>query len=113
MSNPTWGMLCISSGPHIERCNPSFVWSDDSRYLAVPQFYGFFRRQRLLIVALEEKRVFASYERAWYFQPESFSRGQLLVKINPSRSARGMTFNIPTELSTRFRDVHVGWPEGA
>src|SRR5216683_2623749 len=25
MGNPTWGILCISSGPHIERCNPSFV----------------------------------------------------------------------------------------
>ena len=113
MGNPTWGILCISSGPHIERSNPSFVWSDDSCYLAVPQFYGFFRRQRLLIVAFEEKRVFASIERVRHFQPESFSQGQLLVKINPSGSARVMTFNIPSELSARFRHVHVRWPESA
>jgi hypothetical protein len=112
MSNPTSGMLCISSGPHIERCNPSFIWSDDSRYLAVPQFFGFFSRQRLLIVALEEKRVFASNERVWYFQPESFSRGQLLVTINPTRSARVMTFNIPSELSARFTRLSVPWPQG-
>jgi hypothetical protein len=113
MGNPTWGMLCISGGPQIERCNPSFVWSDDSRYLAVPQFYGFFRRQRLLIVAFEEKCVFASKERVRHFQPESFSHGQLLVKINPSRQAHVVTFNIPSELSARFRRVYVWWPESA
>jgi hypothetical protein len=89
MGNPTSGMLCVTGGPHMERCNPSFVWSDDSRYLAVPQFSGFFGRQRLLILSFEEKRVFASKERAWYFQPESFSRGQLLATINPFRSPRG------------------------
>lgn len=111
MGNPTSGMLCISSGPHIERCNPSFIWSDDSRYLAVPQFFGFFGRQRLLIVAFEEKRVFASNENAWYFQPESFLGGQLMVTVNPFRSARVMSFNIPAELSTRFARLRASWPE--
>jgi hypothetical protein len=133
MGNPTSGMLCVTGGPHLERCNPSFVWSDDSRYLAVPQYFGFFGRQRLLIISFEERRVFASKEREWYFQPESFSRGQLLVQINPFRSNRGpservrqteewvkanpppvMTFNIPSELSARFKRVlRVPWPESA
>ena len=113
MGNPTAGMLCISSGPHIERCNPSFLWSDDSRYLAVPQFFGLLARQRLLIVAFEDKRVFASKEKAWFFQPESFSCGQLTVTVNPFRSTRVLTFNIPSELSARFtRLVRVPWPEG-
>src|SRR5437588_12269071 len=88
MGNPTSGTLCVSNGLHLARCNPSFVWSDDSRYLAVPQYFGFFGRQRLLIISFEEKRAFASKEREWYFQPESFSRGQLLVTINPFRSPR-------------------------
>jgi hypothetical protein len=116
MGNPTSGMLCISSGPHIERCNPCFIWSDDSRYLAVPQFFlrwGFFRRQRLLIVAFEEKRVFVSDESTHYFQPESFSHGRLLVTTNPFNSARVMTFKIPAELSARFGRTHVRWPEAA
>lgn len=115
MGNPTFGMLCVTGGPHIERCNPSFLWSDDSRYLAVPQFHGFLSRQRLLIVAFDEKHVFASRQREWYFQPESFVGGQLLVKINPSRKLPRMaTFNIPSDPSTRFaRVVRVGWPRGS
>jgi hypothetical protein len=133
MGNPTSGMLCVTGGPHIERCNPSFVWSDDSRYLAVPQYFGFSGRQRLLIISFEEKRAFASKESEWYFQPESFSRGQLLVTINPFRSPRSRgapirvrrteewvranpppvtTFNIPSELSARFTPLsRVPWPE--
>ena len=51
MSHPTSGLLCVTGGPHIQRCNPSFIWSDDSCYLAVPQFHGFFGRQRVLVVA--------------------------------------------------------------
>ncbi len=114
MSDPTFGLLCVTGGPHMERCNPSFVWSDDSRYLAVPQFHGFLGRQRLLILVFEQKYVFASKERAWYFQPESFLGGQLIVTINPAGSARKMTFNIPSELSARFTRLpwrHVRWPE--
>jgi hypothetical protein len=113
MGNPTAGLLCVTGGPHMQRCNPSFVWSDDSRYLAVPQFHGFLDRQRILIVALEEKCVFASKERAGYFQPESFLAGQLIVTVNPSRSARVMTFDIPSELSARFKPLprwHAHWP---
>jgi hypothetical protein len=116
MGNPTAGLLCVTGGPPLERCNPSFVWSDDSHYLAVPQFHGFFGRQRLLIVAFEQKCVFVSNQREWYFQPESFSSGQLLVKINPFRSTREITFNIPSELSTRFKRLkrwHFRWPESA
>ena len=108
MSNPTSGLLCVTGGPHIERCSPSFIWSDDSHYLAVPQYHRFFGRQRVLILSFEEKRVYASKETAWYFQPESFSHGQLLVRIAPHRSTtRVLTFNIPFELSVRF--TRLGW----
>lgn len=114
MSNPTSGLLCVTGGLHMERCSPSFVWSDDSRYLAVPQYSPFLQRARLLIISFEEKCVFASKVRVWYFQPESFSSGQLLVKIAPHRSTtRVITFNIPAEFSLRFtrlpwRDAR--WP---
>jgi len=111
MSNPTSGTLCVTGGPHIEGCNPSFIWSDDSRYLAVPQFHGFFGRQRILIVAFELKRIFASNQRERYFQPESFSQGQLVVRINPaSKSARLTIFKIPSDLSTEFAALLRVWP---
>jgi hypothetical protein len=38
MGNPTIGTLNLSNGIGIANCNPSFVWSEDSRYLAVPPF---------------------------------------------------------------------------
>lgn len=114
MGNPTSGLLCVTGGPHLDRCNPSFLWSQDSRYLAVPQYHGFFGRQRLLMVAFEEKRVFASKQREWYFQPESFSGEELVVKINPFESERLATFRIPSELAARFNRLRwheFRWPE--
>lgn len=114
MGNPTSGLLCVTGGPHLDRCNPSFLWSQDSRYLAVPQYHGFFGRQRMLIVAFEEKRVFASKQREWYFQPESFSGEELIVKINPFKSERVATFRIPSELAARFNRLRwheFRWPE--
>jgi hypothetical protein len=135
MGNPTSGMLCITGGPHMERCNPSFVWSDDSCYLAVPQYYRFFGRQRLLVISFEDKRVFASKQTEWYFQPETFLHGQLRVTINPFRSPRtrgapmrvrrteewvranpppALTFHIPADFSSRFTLLpRVAWPQSA
>ena len=111
MSSPTSGTLCVTGAPHVEGCNPSFIWSDDSRYLAVPQFNGFFGRQRLLVVAFELKTIFASNQRERYFQPESFSQGQLVVTINPaSKSTRLTTFKIPADFSMRFSPLLRVWP---
>ena len=63
MGNPKIGTLKLSSGLSIPNCNPSFVWSDDSRYLAVPHYFMWcilFRRQRILVIDVEERRVYAS-----------------------------------------------------
>ncbi len=115
MGNPTSGTLCLSMGLHIERCNPSFLWSEDSRYLAVPQFFCRFglRRQRLLIVAVQQQYVLASRESTYYFQPESFTGSQLVVVKNPFRSPRDLLFTIPDDLDSRFRPMRAAWPEGA
>jgi len=40
MGNPTAGTFCLSTGLQLQRCNPSFLWSDDSRYIAVPRFFN-------------------------------------------------------------------------
>lgn len=95
----------------MEGCNPSFIWSDDSHYLAVPQFHGFFGRQRILVVAFELRSIFASNQRERYFQPESFSQGQLVVRINPaSKSTRLTIFKIPSDFSTQFSSLLHVWP---
>jgi hypothetical protein len=111
MGNPTSGTLCVSNGLHLARCNPSFVWSDDSRFLAVPQYFGFFGRQRLLVIWFEKHRVYASRRTAWYFQPESFAAGRLVVAVNPSGRKSQVEFQVPDELPRAFpREVWVPWP---
>ncbi len=114
MGNPTSGTLCLSQGLHIPRCNPSFVWSDDSHFLAVPQYFsrfGIFVRQRLLVIAVGEKRVRASKMTAWYFQPETFTGGLLIVSVNPFRSKQKVQFDVPKDFERSFTPVHVPWPE--
>jgi hypothetical protein len=114
MGNPTSGILCLSIGLHIPDCNPSFLWSDDSCYLAVPQFFcrlGM-QRQRLLIVLVQEQRVLASVQSAGYFQPESFTRSQLVVTKNPFKSPQHLQFTIPNDFGSRLKPVQLPWPEG-
>lgn len=107
MSDPTSGTLRLSTGLQLERCNPSFLWSSDSRYLAVPQFFyrlGLFRRQRLLVIDVQGRTVFAAPDFTYYFQPESFSDGRLVVIRNPAASPRQVMWSIPADLA-RFRRI--------
>ena len=52
MGGPTMGTLELSNGLRWHGCNPSMVWSDDSRYLALPMWDGK-RRQHLMVISLE------------------------------------------------------------
>jgi len=61
MAGPTKGILIIEGLFQIPDCSPTFVWSNDSQYLAVPQWkYWFRRRERLLILDANEKSIHAS-----------------------------------------------------
>jgi hypothetical protein len=114
MSNPTSGTLTLSTGLRLDRCNPSFVWSDDSRYLAVPRYFqrlGLLRRQRLAVIDVVERRVVASPQIACYFQPESFSEGLLVATREPFRSAESVSWRVPEDLAD-FRLVRTAWPQG-
>lgn len=58
MGSPNHGTLCVSAGVHVQHCSPTFLWSDDSRYLAVPQFVHGFRRglrQHLSVLDVVER----------------------------------------------------------
>lgn len=113
MGNPTMGVLRLSAGLVLERCNPSFVWSEDSRYLAVPRYYsrlGLFRRQRMIVIDTRLRRIHASNETAYYFQPESFSRGRLLATKNPFGAAEQVGWDIPADLGL-FKSVTTAWDD--
>jgi len=61
MAGPTKGNLIIKNVFQIPDCSPTFVWSNDSQYLAVPQWkYWFRRRERLLILDANKKTIHAS-----------------------------------------------------
>ena len=104
MGNPTSGTLILSSGITIEKCNPSFIWSDDSVYLAVPQ-YSFswlwgIGKQRLLIIDVNKNIGWQSRKIAYYIQPEKFRGGKLTLTLNPFRKAKTMIYSIPKDLGT-------------
>lgn len=106
MGNPTVGTLRISTGLELERCNPSFIWSDDSRYVAVPQYivwFLLFRRQRIVVVDVRDGLAYGSPETTHYFQPESFERGRLVVKNNPHRGSEVTTWRVPGDLARFVR----------
>ena len=98
MGNPTIGTLTLSSGLMVEKCNPSFIWSDDSMFIAVPQYtYNWFRgigKQRLLIIDVNENRAWQSPKLAHYIQPETFSNGEVSVTLNPVRKPRTKEYSI-------------------
>lgn len=57
MGAPSGGLLTLSNGFSINRCNTSIVWSDDSRYLAVPRWTENLA-QRLMIIDVANNKVF-------------------------------------------------------
>ncbi|MCL4692161.1 MAG: hypothetical protein KJ060_06595 [Candidatus Hydrogenedentes bacterium] len=84
MSGPTKGALRIHGLFDIPDCGPDFLWSDDSRYLAVPQWHYRFRpRARIVIVDTREKKIYASRTRYKIAQLEAFANGVLTGVESP------------------------------
>ena len=113
MGNPTKGALWLSNGLKLEDCNPSFMWSSDSRYLAVPQFrfrLGWQLRQRMLIIDTLDRRVYATGAVGYYLQPRSFDEGALLVDVEPFHpQTRTYRLRIPAQLSA-LAQLKQDWP---
>jgi hypothetical protein len=76
MGAPTHGTLQISNGMSFRSCNPSIVWSDDSRYLAVPQWTRE-RDQRLLVISVEERSFGYAPGTFSVLELHSFSGGKI------------------------------------
>jgi hypothetical protein len=109
MSNPTVGSLRTSDGLELTSCNPAFIWSDDSRFLAVPRWcrrFGLFRRQRLAIVDVVARVAYVSPFTYWLLLPKTFERGRLEVLVSDSRGIswpwkeQPLILMVPTVLST-------------
>ncbi len=113
MGNPTIGTLTLSNGFELERCNPSFIWSDDSRYLVVPQYFrrfGLFRRQHLIIIDVVNQQAYQSRRITCYFQPESFLNGRLITTEEPFSDAVVVQWSIPEDMNQFNVIKEVVWP---
>jgi hypothetical protein len=102
MGNPSTGVLAVSDGLRIEHCNPSFIWSGDSRFLAVPQMMhppGWRFRVRLLVIDTRDKVVYASRPYKAWLQPESFAADCLVVRADPFGVPSVLRWNIPGDLA--------------
>ena len=106
----------MSDGLQLAECNPAFIWSDDSRYLVTPQWirrFGLFLRQRLVIVDVETKTVFASRFSRWLMQPRTLFEGKLEVTVSSSvginwERKEPLILDVPEALSKfkRLRDAY-------
>ena len=114
MGNPTYGTLTLSNGLSLPRCNPSFIWSDDSMYLSVPQFtsswFWGMGKQRLIIIDVNNNKGWQSPKLAHYIQPETFRGGELTVTLSPSSKASSINYSIPRDLG-RFTTVTLPFNE--
>jgi hypothetical protein len=117
MSNPTVGNLRTSDGLELPRCSPTFFWSDDSHYLAAPQWirrFGLFLRQRLAIVDFAGRTVYVSRFTYWLLQPIAFDGGRLEVLTKSSRgiswpwNEQPLLLQVPQILSS-FTRLAVNW----
>jgi hypothetical protein len=74
MGAPTSGLLKITTGFELDHCNPSMVWSDNSKYLAVPQWTKN-HQQRLVLISVENSKVAYSPKKYKVLQLHNFSNG--------------------------------------
>lgn len=99
MGGPSSGTLMISNGQVIEDCSPSMVWSDDSNYLAVPQWTRE-RKQRLLVLQPRRRLIGRVQGKFRVLKLESFKEGRIRGVDSPAHDPH------PIELTL----VDVVWP---
>ena len=96
MGAPTRGELSISNGIVIPNCGPSIVWSDDSAFLAAPQWqpYDNGHYQRLLIVSIAHRSWQLLGSRYSVLELASFDHGVVRGTNSPAHNPT------PIELDT-------------
>jgi hypothetical protein len=107
MSGPTKGKLGGSGVREISDCSPAFLWSEDSRYLAVPQWVSWFLRrpkQRMIIYDMDSSAVYASEPIFTMLILERFSASQLSGTDSPLLKPKAVTISLERELK-RYRKI--------
>ena len=107
MCAPTKGKLCVSGGREISDCSPAFLWSEDSRYLAVPQWVSRFLRrakQRIIIYDMDASAVYASEPIYTMLILERFTASQLSGTDSHLRKPKAVTISLERELK-RYRKI--------
>ncbi|HEU4880774.1 MAG TPA: hypothetical protein VFT45_00975 [Longimicrobium sp.] len=98
MGGPTSATLIVSTGMTLESCSPSMVWSDDSRFLAVPRWTPD-RAQQLAIVDVEQGTVRVLPGRYRVLQLESFDAGVVRGVDSPIYQPRPVAVAVAEHLA--------------
>lgn len=93
MGAPTRGTLIISNGIEIENCNPSIVWSEDSRFVAVPQWTPS-RGQRLIVIDVEKKQIHEFPQKYAVLELDSFKDGIISGVDSPIYQPKAISRNL-------------------
>lgn len=104
---PTYGTLKLSNGLTFEGCNPSAVWSDDSKFLAVPQ-WRVVPRQRILVISIEQATVGYTADIFSLLELHSFSAGKIKGIDLPGYKPREIEIDL-SEIRWKDGDPATFW----
>ena len=104
---PTYGTLKLSNGLTFKGCNPSAVWSDDSKFLAVPQWTERMM-QRLLVISIEQKTVGYAPDIFSVLELHSFSRGKIKAIDSPIYKPREIEIDL-SEIQWKEAETATFW----
>ena len=93
MGGPLIGKLKTSNGLSFSSCGTSFVWSKDSKYLAVP-FWDERRRQKLGLINVATGEVVKSGRTFSVIELSSFEEGVVAGVDSPIHSPRKFTWDV-------------------
>ncbi|MBF0523578.1 MAG: hypothetical protein HQK56_00600 [Deltaproteobacteria bacterium] len=100
MGAPTSGTLKLSNGMRCDNCNPSIVWSSDSRFLAVPHWIGQ-GRQRLFIASMLRRQFVEAPGEFRVLKLTSFNRGIIAGIDSPEHEPISVRINV-NEITRKF-----------
>jgi hypothetical protein len=101
MGAPTAGRLEIGDKIKLENCNPSMIWSDDSRYLAVPQWQGRDAHQRLVVLDLATGVMLFDSVEYRVLQLESFTEGVIRGVDSPIYMSVALAVEVSRLMTTK------------
>jgi hypothetical protein len=90
---PTYETLKLSNGLTFKGCNPSAVWSDDSKFLAVPQWTQG-KMQRLLVISMEQASVGYAPDIVRVLELHSFSTDKIKGIDSPIHKPREIEIDL-------------------